>query len=204
MQFEELLCCFAPAARRPDEVLLVPKLRALREHGKSNQQLGLDLRERRLHFTTRRSHALLVSHKDYTTTRGPSQGSPNQSSLFLTVPSNCPYTTASQLRLLPSHLLPGDKESPDSGILAIILLVNIIRNIYNKRSVFEVEPFLHFRTSRLLSQSPLRLKLTTTSPKGTATPSPSLESPWPKEGVVCGCRPSSEDFSSSHQWTSRR
>jgi hypothetical protein len=80
--FEELLCCFAPAARRPDEVLLVPKLRALRDRGKLNQLLGLDLREPRLHFATRRSHAPLLSHKDYTTTRGPSQGISNRSSHF--------------------------------------------------------------------------------------------------------------------------
>ena len=100
--FEELLCCFAPAARRPDEVLLVPKLRALRDRGKLNQLLGLDLREPRLHFATRRSHAPLLSHKDYTTTRGPSQGISNRSSLFLTVPAtvltlqllNCDYFQA--------------------------------------------------------------------------------------------------------------
>ena len=131
-------------------------------------------------------------------------GIPNRPSVFLTTTNNCPHTTASQLRLLSGHFLPVECGQRKSGYwypFAVILLVDIIADSTRSDSkskfrAFVALGFFHIRR--------FGLTLAITSPNRTAISSPSAKSSWPNEGLVCGYRPSSEDYSNSHQWTSRQ
>lgn len=154
------------------------------------------------HFTSR-SYARLSQDRFTLNLRSKNL---KHSCVFWTVPNDFPHTTASQSRSLSCHLLPGDKESPDTCILRGRLVCEYHHRTYGKRSIEETGRLLvycYFSTSSTFATCRAYIRATTRFNRTIAS-SPSPVSPWPKDGVACGYRLSSEGCSSSPQWTLRR